>query len=317
MNFFDLRKLLEPAFTFEGTDAIYDGKRYPLYSVQGVTNLLMDLKDKSKFEAVKQIVDEHTILLYGHTIDAQSITGYLKVWLQYLNDKDAPLVFNSIADGSWGNGTAVKLTIDSSENWVVDWGDGTIEAGNGTTSTPEHTYTKEDNYALKVYTFNDSNLISMADVNYNNIWVCKFMTPKNIISTGNNAYLYTTATMIDDPGQGFDVNFPVDSMDIYIGDNSLPIITKPNFDNTGIENASTIVVKIKGVQSFFVEKVFPADNLVTLKIQSEDLESFKKCMTYFNKGNTTANLTVLKGKHQEEAYQWATANGHFASIVKE
>lgn len=63
------------------------------------------------------------------------------------------------------------------------------------------------------------------------------------------------------------------------------------------------------------DSAYPA--LTTLKVAPDDLTTFKTAVTAFNNGNTTATLTVLKGKHQEEAYQWATANGHFASIVKE
>ena len=76
-----------------------------------------------------------------------------------------------------------------------------------------------------------------------------------------------------------------------------------------------ITIQVIGADFSKYASAYPA--LTTLKVAPDDLKTFKTAVTAFNNGNTTATLTVLKGKNQEEAYQWATANGHFASIVKE
>lgn len=322
MDFEKIKKLLEPAFTFEGTDAIsvYTKKRYPLYSVQGVTNLLRDFinsneqTEKSKFEVVKQIVDENTAPLYGHTVDAESVAGYLKVWLKYLNDKDAPVVITIIIDRE--DGLLVSVDPVDGDN-TIEWGDGTV-----TNDTNEHTYEKPGMYVIKVYNPQNIATISNAEADYI-FSTLKSIVPINVYCEGDYNWGQFYSTKIskspeDDGGiaNHYEFNLSEKSLNsVIVGDDTLPVITEPNFDDSLIQDCNIIVCKIRGVQSFFIELNF--SSLETLSIQSEDLESFKKCVTYFNNGNTAATLTVLKGKHQDEAYQWATENGHFASIVKE
>ena len=106
---------------------------------------------------------------------------------------------------------------------------------------------------------------------------------------------------------------------VYFGDNTLPYFV-PIDDITEYESGNTGKIKevyIQTIGTDFSPFIGEYTALTTLKVAPDDLNTFKTAVTAFNKGNTTATLTVLKGKNQEEAYQWATANGHFASIVKE
>lgn len=328
MNFEKIKKLLEPQCTFDGTDAIYDGKRYPLYSVQGVTNLLTDIAnsvgsgDKSKFEVVKSVVEDAANVLYCHPIDMKSVTGYLKAWLQYLNDKDAPLVF------SVQNPYSVDdfiVTFEKNADVVIDWGDGTVNAES------VHTYPQGEEgkeYKIKFYgKLEDFTKITNNDSG--ELFFVSNLAPMFIygVDSEGTAWFYTTKTYrlpgSDAAPYGGSEEFtssPNEEENYYnrcvIGDKSLPIITEPDLvADINIFSVKIIICQIRGIDYF----VSPGEyaNLTSLSIQSEDLDSFKKSLTEFNNGNTTATLTVLKGRHQDEAYQWATENGHFASIVKE
>ena len=105
----------------------------------------------------------------------------------------------------------------------------------------------------------------------------------------------------------------------YFGSEELPCwvgdITSIPIYNSGETVLKEVTIQVIGADFSEYDSAYTA--LTTLKVAPDDLKTFKTAVTAFNNGNTTATLTVLKGKNQEEAYQWATANGHFASIVKE
>lgn len=345
MNFFDLRNAfislgLIPNGKYELKDL---NKIYPTYSVQGLLKAEYEynIKDYPNFTMldIMKYLSESWLPVYkqitGKNVEINSVAGYVKMMSEFTN---------MIQNLKW----EVNVTINEADEIIfspdtsdficeVDFGNGVIEKTDDVKTTIEHTLAPGDykiivRYYPKSADFIDDYIAVLSDT-ASTLFTIQFNKPEsNTINSIKWPIYYTYSLYKDAEGTKYyytlnGISNSANTMS-YVNVNELPNVvigdsTMPYFSvdavNLDLFNGSNIIkeVTIQVIGADFSEynSAYPA--LTTLKVAPDDLNTFKTAVTAFNKGNTTATLTVLKGKNQEEAYQWATANGHFASIVKE
>ena len=344
MNFFDLRGIfLTQIATEKGKYELDSGNvTYPTYSEAALDKMLLDYMNKQgynvdKLDAYKKLGTESYKIgqewyeqVIGKKVDINSVSALKKMYADLINiwnnmkfvfevhqdTPDATILFNS-------------EYLDYIE-YRIDWGDGTVE--NTSDVQIEHSYATTDVYKItitvnKIKDYQNDAFTSPTEIPftlntdeatlkciYANYWAPFVLSNKN----GTTAYIATTING-EEVGYINKIAALVSVSEMRFGDSRLPYFNPQD----GISNYTTsqpdqlYKVYIQTVGTDFTEADQNYTRLTTLKVAPDDLNTFKTAVTAFNKGNTTATLTVLKGKNQEEAYQWATANGHFASIVKE
>ena len=345
MNFFDLRK----AFTYAGGIPVgkyelkdYEGKKYPTYSVAGLDNFQYCIGGNNSLNYYIDVYESFLqayASITGKNVNITSKTGLFKTLSDAISMMYGGLTWQIDIHFIPGEANSVRIEANNGDDYIlVDWGDSTTTQTNAEITTAEHTYAKEGDYHITVtltkigviedfistlldwgsaiinvytegavvinqvkwpilYAYSLDNGSSVG-TNYYFVPVCKGVNSKQMVAINSGGNLEKAVF-------GYDELPNIKSVDI----GSLQI------NNNGQDVIKEITIQVIGADFSEYESAYPA--LTTLKVAPDDLTTFKTAVTAFNKGNTTATLTVLKGKHQEEAYQWATANGHFASIVKE
>ena len=352
MNFFDLRNGIISGGNLVSTGKyeLKGGeKTYPTYSAQAINAATLDVLNGSEppvsnvLEAYKETFDNLFLPAYkqllGKNVEVNSVSAYQKM-LIYIADKVKDLKWEIDIHYVPAEGKSVYIETDDGTNYIlVDWGDGASTQTNAEISNAEHTYAEEGDYHITV-TLNRigylqdflNNLLIIGNkiisINVDGAGVInKVKWPLlYTYSLSNNEkstdYYYVSVAKNNDAAfqmaeSGVNTNIVKCA---YIGDNTIPYL---GFVDTGsfaismARNLEELYIQCIGADfSIYSDSSAEYPKLKTLKVAPDDLKTFKTAVTAFNKGNTTATLTVLKGKNQEEAYQWATANGHFASIVK-
>ena len=350
MNFFDLRKgiitggNLKPSGKYE----LKGGeKTYPTYSAQAINAATLDVLNggeppvRNVLEAYKATYDYLIIPAVkrakGKNLEISSVAGYQKALIEANNILEN-LVWHIDFHCTSTENSVVVERINPLFNLFVDWGDGntSIVTDPGESDQLDHIYAKlgdyhiiaklivpsEESQSVFDYINNIDNgfiRVLMVDAGTFNIqW--PFLYAFNCDDGNDNVVGYTLVSKSN--GNNFNQMQPSSSTTPqiwYFGSEELPCwigdITSIPIYNSGETVLKEVTIQVIGADFSEYDSAYPA--LTKLKVAPDDLKTFKTAVTAFNKGNTTATLTVLKGKNQEEAYQWATANGHFASIVKE
>ena len=343
MNFFDLRGIfLTQIATEKGKYELdVNDVTYPTYSEAALDKMLLDYMNKQgynvdKLDAYKKLgTDNYKVgqewyeQVIGKKVEINSVSALKKMYVDlisiwnnmkfvfevYQDTPDATILFNS-------------EHLDYIE-YHIDWGDGTVE--NTSNVQIEHSYATTDVYKItitinKIKDYLNDAFTSTTEIPfrlspdeaslkciYANYWA------PFVLSNDNGTTAYIATTINGEEVREINKIALVGSSEMRFGDSTLPYFNPQE----GINNYTTSIpdqlykVYIQTVRTHFTDAAQAYTRLTTLKVAPDDLKTFKTAVTAFNKGNTTATLTVLKGKNQEEAYQWATANGHFASIVKE
>lgn len=344
MNFFDLRGIFLTQIATEKGKYELDANNisYPTYSEAALDKMLLDYMNNQgynvdKLGAYKKLGTESYNIgqewyeqVIGKKVDINSVSALKKMYADLISiwnnmkfvfevhqdTPDATILFNS-------------EYLDYIE-YHIDWGDGTVE--NTSDVQIEHSYATTDVYKItitvnKIKDYQNDAFTSPTEIPftlnpdeatlkciYANYWAPFVLSNKN----GTTAYIATTING-EEVGYINKLAALVSVSEMRFGDSTLPYFNPQD----GISNYTTsqpdqlYKVYIQTVGTDFTDADQNYTRLTTLKVAPDDLNTFKTAVTAFNTGNTTATLTVLKGKNQEEAYQWATANGHFASIVKE
>lgn len=345
MNFFDLRNaFISLGLTPNGKYELKDlNEIYPTYSVQGLLKAEYEynIKDYPNFTMldIMKYLSENWLPVYkqitGKNFEINSVAGYVKMMSELVN---------MVQNLKW----EVNVTINEADEIIfspdtsdficeVDFGNGVIEKTDDVKTTIEHTLAPGDykiivRYYPKSADFIDDYIAVLSDT-AGTLFVINFNKPESSRINSIKWPIYYTYSLYNGAegtkyyytlnGIGNDANEMSyvqanELPNVVIGDSTMPYFA---FDavNLDLFNGSNIIkeITIQVIGADFSEYTSAYPALTTLKVAPDDLKTFKTAVTAFNKGNTTATLTVLKGKNQEEAYQWATANGHFASIVKE
>lgn len=343
MDFFNFRNaLISLGLQTNGKYELKSGDTiYPTYSVQGLNNAEFayntnDYPNASLLD-IYQVAFAQYRFYYesqiGKKVDLSSITAIVKYMTDFFNRiNNIEYTFEVNIDDMEDTSFEVASDYLNILQFRIDWGDGNIE------------YTDEDSlshsYAEKgVYTVN----VKLSKVkDFGRVLDCPILnTPiyiNNSISTNKCKLIKTTWLC---PMFAFNKNFPsalyvayngeipfdvtyeqwqgYEPEIIYIGDSRLPyfdyIDGMEYFETQKAEIVEQVYIQVIGADFSNYAGEYTA--LKTLKVAPDDLNTFRTAVTAFNNGNTTATLTVLKGKHQDEAYNWATENGHFAAIEKE
>ncbi len=349
MNFFDLRGIFLTQIAGSGNVAEngkYEvkagGKTHPTYSVAGLDKLCLAYMTE-QIDPYYTLLDAYRELgtysyrvgqewyeqVIGKKAEINSVSAYKKmyadlvsIWnnMKFVFEVDVPEGDNEVEIGS-----------DYLEyiEYQINWGDGTVE--NTVNDNIQHTYAKNGKYTVTItvnkikdcqndaftspteipFYINVTNVVIKCI--YANYWV-PFTAVYNGESTAYTATTIKGAVFVN--LQKITDGAPTIH---YFGDNRLPYFNPIDGVSNYITSSPELVkeVYIQTIGTDFTEAQQEYTALTTLKVAPDDLTTFKTAVTAFNNGNTTATLTVLKGKHQDEAYQWATENGHFASIVKE
>ena len=350
MNFFDLRKgiITGGNLVSAGNYELKGGeKTYPIYSAQAINAATLDVLNgaeppvTSVLEAYKATFD-HLIIpavkrVNGKNLEVSSIAGYQKALIEAGRILDN-LVWHIDFHCTSTENSVVIERMDPLHNLFVDWGDGntSIVTDPGENNQLDHIYAKLGDYHIivkliipsedsqgvfDVINNIDSGFIIVLTVDagtFNIQW--PFLYAYNCDDGNDNVIGYTFVSKSN--GNNFTQmkpSFSTNPQIWHFGSEELPCwigdITSIPISYSGQDVLKEATIQVIGADFSGFDSAYPA--LTTLKVAPDDLKTFKTAVTAFNTGNTTATLTVLKGKHQEEAYQWATANGHFASIVKE
>lgn len=298
----------------------------------GVTDLLQAYKDTYDYfiiPAVKRV--------NGRNLEVSSIAGYQKVLIEAGQILDN-LVWHIDLHYTNTQNSVVIERIDATYNLFVDWGDGNTSIVTDPDESDEldHIYAEVGDYHITVKLIIPSeesqsvfDVINNIDNGFIRVLLLDagtfniqwpFLYAFNCDDGNDNVIGYTLVSKSN--GNNFvQMQQPGSTTPQiwYFGSEALPYWTG---DTTSIPISSSgqsvlkeVTIQVIGADFSEFDSAYPA--LTTLKVAPDDLTTFKTAVTAFNNGNTTATLTVLKGKHQDEAYQWATENGHFASIVKE
>lgn len=316
---------------------------YPTYSVQGLLKAEYEynIKDYPNFTMldIMKYLSENWLPVYkqitGKNVEINSVAGYVKMMTEFVN---------MIQNLKW----EVNVTINEEDEIIfspdtsdficeVDFGNGVIEKTDDVKTTIEHTLAP-GNYKIIVRYYPKSadfidDYIAVLSANNSTLFIIQFNKPESNRINSIKLPIYYTYSLyngsegtkyyytLNGIGNGANEMSYVEANElpnVVIGDSTMPYFT---FDAVYLDifNGSNIIkeitIQVIGADFSGYSNAYQA--LTTLKVAPDDLKTFKTAVTAFNNGNTTATLTVLKGKNQEEAYQWATANGHFASIVKE
>ena len=350
MNFFDLRNGIIAGGNLKssGKYELKGGeKTYPTYSAQAINAATLDVLNGSEppvrnlLEAYKATFD-HLVLpavkrANGKNLEISSVAGYQKALIEANNILDNLVWHIDFHCTNTENSVVVERT-NSLYNLFVDWGDGntSIVTDPGENDQLNHIYAKLGDYHIiakliipseesqsvfDVINNIDNGFIRVLTVDagtFNIQW--PFLYAFNCDDGNDNVIGYTlvyksNGNNFNQMQQPFSTtpqiwHFGSEELPCWIGD-----ITSIPISYSGQDVLKEATIQVIGADFSGYDSAYPA--LTTLKVAPDDLNTFKTAVTAFNNGNTTATLTVLKGKNQEEAYQWATANGHFASIVKE
>lgn len=352
MDFFELRDSFLRLFAEANGkyELNVDGVTYPTYSVSALNKMLLevinnrypettDLLDAYKKSGFSAYTADDGVLKYyqnlvGKQVAVESVTGYQKMLI------DLVRLFNNISYTFEFTTTTENCVVEVGSDFFediqfrIDFGDGTVEYTEA--DNLKHTFVNAGTYIISVKVNKIDNyqndlfaettsvpfFINILDTEHSS---CKCLSclvkyPYNETSTDKNVRYIASV-----PSGVFNSNLEcIDNAEpevVHFGDASLPYLNPVTvtvgdlyyLGNPGI--ITEIYVQVIGTDFSSYTGEYTA--LKTLKVAPDDLNTFKTAVTAFNNGNTTATLTVLKGKHQDEAYQWATENGHFASIVKE
>ena len=347
MNFFDLRNaLISLGLTPNGKYELKSlNEIYPTYSVQGLLKAeyeynISDYPNFTMLDIMKNLSEDWLPVykqITGKNVEINSVAGYVKMMSELVNmvqnlKWEIDIHYVPTVDKT------VHIESDDYTNYIlVDWGDGAYTQTNADITSADHTYAEEGDYHITV-TLNRIGYLQDFLAILGNINSTIFII--DTVDTGiikkvkwpllytyslfNNdavgtAYYFTSVATSEGATQMYNVSAN-DMQKMVIGDSSLPYVGSADWENAEVGQQgqgviTDITVQVIGANFSTFTGEYTA--LTTLKVAPDDLKTFKTAVTAFNKGNTTATLTVLKGKNQEEAYQWATANGHFANIVKE
>ena len=350
MNFFDLRKgiITGGNLVSTGKYELKGGeKTYPTYSEQAINAATLDVLNGNNppvtnvLEAYKETFDYLIIPAVkranGKNLEISSVAGYQKALIEANNILENLVWHIDFHCTSTENSVTVER-IDPLHNLFVDWGDGntSIVTDPEENDQLDHIYAELGDYHIIVKliipseesqsVFDVINNIDngfirvlMVDAGTFNIqW--PFLYAYNCDDGNDNVIGYTLVSKSN--GNNFcqmQPSYSTNPQIWHFGSEELPCwvgdITSIPICCSGQDVLKEATIQVIGADFSGYDSAYPA--LTTLKVAPDDLKTFKTAVTAFNNGNTTATLTVLKGKNQEEAYQWATANGHFASIVKE
>lgn len=341
MNFFDLRGIfLTQIATEKGKYELEaNGNTYPTYSEAALDKMLISYMnengyDVDKLSAYKKLGTESYNIgqqwyeqTIGKKVEINSVSAYKNMYA------DIGRIWNNLKFVFEVKVTGADQEFEIGSNYFdyieyhIDWGDGTEE--NTVDSSIAHPYAEIGKYIVtvtinKIKDYQSDAFTSPTEIPF--YINCNEVTAKCIYANYwapfvvdvNTAYIATTikGAEFNTAIAQFASNTP---KTIHYGDNTLPYFNPANGISDYItSNAAALEeVYIQTVGTDWGEPDLEYENLKTLKVAPDDLNTFKTAVTAFNNGNTTATLTVLKGKHQDEAYNWATENGHFAAIEKE
>ena len=347
MHFFDLRGIfLTQIATEKGKyELSASNVAYPTYSEAALDKMLLDYMNEQGYNVDKlgaykklgtesyKIGQEWYEQVICKKVEINSVSELKKMYADLINIwNNMKFVFEVIVTDVNQEFEVASDYLDYIE-YHIDWGDGAV--ANTSLDSISHPYTEIGTYLVtvtinKIKDYQNDALTSSTElpfyINCNGLSAkcvfANYWAPYAIFKADNTSSVYIASPISNYNGLFTGLGKLAEQTEniktIQYGDSRLPYFNPQ--DGIGNYTAPTNglqEVYIQTIGTDFTEAQNEYAGLKILKVAPDDLNTFKTAVTAFNNGNTTATLTVLKGKNQEEAYQWATANGHFASIVKE